>query len=409
MKFADFIFWFLIFYIRGELLEIRMAALEPPASQATKLVDRATSKLLEEVDWPINLELASLCSTNAELSEAVVAVIRKRLSKATRAFASTSANAERSYLFCLTLLNCLMKHAWLTLPFVHNSDLLNTLQKLATSRKTRLLLRDKIIRLARVWAAAFHDSVQFPKFWLTNQTIVNAVGQQIYDSVTNGLDDTPPELVETFCEPAAPEQTPTGSFIVTSAALHPPQCLRVALPEIVATRTFRISAKLPQITTKLKLCQDFLDIMDAPDIETNDTLGELYPECQRYHNDIVEWIADGQVSEALMTQLLTLNEQILEINQAYNTLASGGSVYHEYGGVEESDVFAPAVTATSMPMVPVDLGGLRPDEDDIEGRSQETPQPFLYQGSAFQHRDEDDSQSISELSVETEALLKRAR
>ena len=119
-------------------------------SELARLIDECTSEMQLNTDWALNMQICDHVNRGGTAAaKDAIKTIRKKLK-------SSSSNAK-TCLLTLTLLEMLMKNGGAELHLeASNSSFLKDLEDLATSSKTDVRARDKILELIQSWADAFN-------------------------------------------------------------------------------------------------------------------------------------------------------------------------------------------------------------------------------------------------------------
>ena len=308
-------------------------------------------------EWGLFLQIADRVARDLQAANAAVKSLRKTLNHAK--FSSSAPHPPQTPYYGLCLIGVLMRNAWLFLLPLHQSDIPHKLfpRKIAKP-STHPALRAKMIALMHTWSLFYRDSLHYPKFFVSFQALLPS------------LPDAASLPSEPYSEPFAPIHSAPHAdaaevvvvYSLPSAALLPPLPHEHLLddPEIVATRTHRISHLLDLRCAKFRLLEELLLLLDPPDIDTNETVLETYPLCKQYHGDVLRWIDEGQVSEACTVRLLGINDQMLRILALYDNLRQG--FINDPGHPAE---LSPDLSPDSIPYTQDELDF---DEDD-ESRS----------------------------------------
>jgi hypothetical protein len=119
-------------------------------SELARLIDECTSEMQLNTDWALNMQVCDYVNRGGTAAaKDAIKTIRKKL--------KSSSSNPKTCLLTLTLLEMLMKNGRAELHLeASNSSFLKDLEELATSSKTDVRVRDKILELIQSWADAFN-------------------------------------------------------------------------------------------------------------------------------------------------------------------------------------------------------------------------------------------------------------
>ncbi|XP_071690709.1 TOM1-like protein 9 [Rutidosis leptorrhynchoides] len=298
------------------------------------MVGRATSDMLIGPDWALNLEICDICNRDPVQAKDVVKGVKKRL----------SSKNPKVQLLALTLLETIVKNCG---DFVHSyvaeRKLLNDMVKIA-KKKPDYHVKEKILILIDTWQEAFGGArARYPQYYVAYNELLR-------------LGANFPQRSES----AVPVLTPPQTHPLTSY----PHNLGNPENGNVAVAAPSAESDLPTLSlTEMQNARGIMDVLaemlsaiDPGKKEglKQEVIVDLVEQCRTYKRQVVH-LVNSTSDESLLSQGLTLNDDLQRILAKHDSLLSATPVHSEKSKPETSRALVPVVTL-------VDAGNSKPPE-----------------------------------------------
>ncbi|KAJ1259271.1 hypothetical protein BS78_10G141100 [Paspalum vaginatum] len=269
------------------------------------LVERATSESLIGPDWSLNLEICDILNHDPSQAKDVVKTIKKRIGH----------KNSKVQLLALTLLETLIKNCG---DFVHmqvaEKDILHEMVKIA-KKKPDYHVKEKILILIDTWQEAFGGArARYPQYYAAYQEMLRAGAvfpQRPESSVpiytppqTQPLRNyPPPALRNTDYRQDAPESSSAPEVPVLS------------LTEIQNARGV------------MDVLSEMLNAIDPGNREglRQEVIVDLVDQCRSHKQRVVQ-LVNSTSDEDLLSQGLSLNDELQRVLAKHDAIAAGIAV-----------------------------------------------------------------------------------
>ncbi|KAF7143264.1 hypothetical protein RHSIM_Rhsim05G0228000 [Rhododendron simsii] len=307
---------------------------------ASVLVEKATSYLLIDPDWTLNMEICDSINSSDRVAKDVVKAVKKRLQH----------KNPNVHLLALTLLETMVKNCGHDVHLqIADKDILKEMIKIVKKKKTDMHVRDKILVLLDSWQEAFGGPEGiYPQYYRAYEELKLA-----------GV------LFPQRSPDAAPIFTPPVSLSTprhAQAGYGMPIKSSTCLDEAVAADMENLS--INSIRSVLDFLADMLQAVNPSDSASvkGEIIVDLVNQCRSNHKRLLQ-MSTKTGDEELLRQGLELNDRLQSLLAKHDAIASSSSLptqatnFNPGSAVEPSlkpaDVKEPSRKPDASPSLPL--------------------------------------------------------
>ncbi|KAG5550715.1 hypothetical protein RHGRI_015615 [Rhododendron griersonianum] len=273
---------------------------------ASVLVEKATSYLLIDPDWTLNMEICDSINSSDRVAKDVVKTVKKRLQH----------KNPNVHLLALTLLETMVKNCGHDVHLqIADKDILKEMIKIVKKKKTDMHARDKILLLLDSWQEAFGGPAGiYPQYYRAYEELKLAGVLFPQRSPDAAPIFTPPVSTST------PRHAQSGYGMPIKSS--------TCLDEAMATDMENLSlSSINSIRSVLDLLADMLQAVNPSDSASVKVkiIVDLVNQCRSNHKRLLQ-MSTKTGDEELLRQGLELNDRLQSVLAKHDAIASGSSL-----------------------------------------------------------------------------------
>ncbi|CAN6332721.1 unnamed protein product [Urochloa humidicola] len=309
----------------------------PPARlPAASRVDKATSHLLQDPDWAVNLEICDTLNSDRWQTKDVVKAVKKRLQH----------KDPRVQFLTLTLLETIMKNCGEYVHFeVVDQHILQEMVKIVQKRHD-MQVRDKALLLLDSWQEAFGGpGGKYPQYYWS------------YIELKRSGVMFPRRPVD-----APPIFTPPAAHQAHGSPRYPSGSLNGRITSDVETLSFE---GLNNIRNAAELLRDMVNALNPADhmAVKDEIITDLVNQCRSNQQKLMQFVSSTG-DEELLKQGLEINDGLQSVLAKHDAIASGSPLPVETPRREELHKENPNPQPSTPPIPHDNKAQVEDDEDD---------------------------------------------
>ncbi|KAG7980712.1 hypothetical protein I3843_05G197200 [Carya illinoinensis] len=262
-------------------------------NQTDKLVEDATSEVLDEPDWAMNLDICDMINHEKINSVELIRGIKKRI----------VLKSPRVQYFALVLLETCVKNCEKAFSEVAAERVLDEMVKLIDDPQTLVNNRNKALVLIEAWGESTSELRYLP----------------VYEETYKSLKSRGIRFPGRDNESLAPIFTPPRSISDSEYNSDPPRQIQHNLP--VQSFTAEQTKEAFDVARNcMELLSTVLSSSPQQDVLKDDLTATLVQQCRRSQSTVQRIIETSGDNEALLFEALNVNDEIQKVLSKYEEL-----------------------------------------------------------------------------------------